>query len=101
MLTTQAFLTDSTDGQGFTSSQATVAQPSGAIESNKPLLSTDMDSQLPKHIRWLYSKYLSVCQMLDTGRVTQAWTTFPSFVREIELYGCEYICIPPYNNPFC
>lgn len=102
MLTTQALLADSTDGQGYTSSQSTVVQPTGLVESNKPLLSTDMDLQLPRHIRLMYSKYLSVCQMLDTGMVTQAWTTFPSFVREVELYGCECIYMTfPYYDPCC
>ncbi|KEF56601.1 uncharacterized protein A1O9_06790 [Exophiala aquamarina CBS 119918] len=89
LLTTQALLAESTDRQSSSSLQPTVVQSAGAIETSRPLLSIDMDLQLPKHIRWLYSKYVSICQMLDTGRVTQGWTTFPSLMREVELCGMD------------
>lgn len=95
MLTAQALLGDPTDWQRITLSPSTRITPTVAVETNTPLLSVDVDPQLPKHIRYLYAKYLSVRQMLDTGLVIQAWTTFPSLVREVELYGCECPCYPP------
>lgn len=99
MLTAQALLGDPTDWQRITSSPSTRITPTVAVETNIPLLSVDVDPQLPKHIRYLYAKYLSVRQMLDTGLVIQSWTTFPSLVREVELYGCEYIHVALHHDP--
>ncbi|KAK5055251.1 hypothetical protein LTR84_013001 [Exophiala bonariae] len=86
MLTAKALLATPTSGQGKPPTNIT---PTVATETSTPLMSTEVDPYLPKHIRYLYTKYLSICQMLDTGLVPQAWTTFPSLVREVDLYGLD------------
>lgn len=96
MLTAKALLATPTPGQGKTSTKITAM---ATTETNVPLLSIEADPHLPKHIRHLHAKYLSICQMLDVGLVAQAWTTFPSLVAEVELYGCKCLQTYLYHDP--
>ncbi|RVX69566.1 hypothetical protein B0A52_06630 [Exophiala mesophila] len=79
----------SVNGSGIGAESTENAQGSLAGD-HTPLVSSTSDPQLPKALRRLHSRYLSVKKLLDSGMAMQAWTTFASLVRDAEIMGREF-----------